>query len=66
MVAFPKTKADRVASGDPRLSIEERYPPFSVCASAVTRAVEDLVDKRVMLREDAQSAVNRLLIPWPP
>src|ERR1700694_4441616 len=30
MVAFPKTKADRIASGDPRLSIEERYPSFSV------------------------------------
>ena len=24
-IPFPKTKADRLASGDPRLSIEERY-----------------------------------------
>ena len=23
MIAFPKTKADRLASGDPRLSLEE-------------------------------------------
>ena len=27
-VAFPTTKAAREASGDPRLSIEERYPNF--------------------------------------
>ena len=28
-IPFPKTKADRIASGDPRLSIEERYPTLS-------------------------------------
>jgi hypothetical protein len=61
MVGFPKTKADRIASGDPRLSIEERYPSFTAYASAVTRAVEDMVARRIMLREDAQSAVDRLL-----
>ena len=61
MVPFAKTKAERLASGDPRLSIEERYPSFSVYSSAVTRAVEDLVARRLMLREDAQSSVNRLL-----
>jgi len=33
MIAFPKTKAVRLASGDPRLSIEERYPSFSVSAA---------------------------------
>jgi hypothetical protein len=32
-----------------------------VYASAVTRAVEDMVARRLMLREDAQSAVDRLL-----
>jgi hypothetical protein len=61
MIAFPKTKADRLASGDPRLSIEERYPSFSVYAAIVKNAIEDLVAKRLMLREDAQAALNRLL-----
>jgi hypothetical protein len=61
MVAFPNTKADRVRSGDPRLSIEERYPSFSVYASMVKNAVEDMVAKHLMLREDAEVAVNRLL-----
>jgi hypothetical protein len=61
MIAFPKTKANRLASGDPRLSVEERYPSFSVYAAMVKDAVEDMVTKRLMLREDAQPAVNRLL-----
>jgi hypothetical protein len=61
MVAFPKTKADRLASGDPRLSIEERYPSFSVYAGMVKSAVEDMVTKRLMLQEDAQPAIDRLL-----
>jgi hypothetical protein len=61
MIAFPKTKADRLASGDPRLSIEERYPSMSAYSAKVRDAVEDLVSKRLMLREDAQGAVDRLL-----
>jgi hypothetical protein len=61
MVAFPKTKADRIASGDPRLSIEERYPSFSVYAARVKNAIEGMVAQRLMLREDAQAALNRLL-----
>src|SRR6185295_12368056 len=61
MIAFPKTKAERLASGDPRLSIEERYPSFSVYAAKMRAAVEEMVAKRVMLTEDAQSAIARLL-----
>ena len=62
MIPFAKTKADRLASGDPRLSIEERYPSFSVYAAMVKNAVEDMVARRLMLREDAQAAVDRLLL----
>jgi hypothetical protein len=61
MIAFPKTKADRLASGDPRLSVEERYPSFSAYAGMVKNAVEDMVAKRLMLQEDAQPAIDRLL-----
>ena len=61
MIAFPKTKADRLASGDPRLSIEERYPSFSVYSAKVRAAVEEMVAKRLMLPEDAQAAIARLL-----
>ena len=61
MIPFAKTKADRVASGDPRLSVEERYSSFSMYSAKVKNAVEDMVAKRLMLREDAQPAVDRLL-----
>jgi hypothetical protein len=61
MIPFAKTKADRLASGDPRLSIEERYPSFSMYTAKVKSAVQDLVDKRLMLAEDAQPAIDRLL-----
>ena len=49
------------ASGDPRPSIEERYPSFAMYEAKVRAAVEDMVSKRLMLREDAQPAVDRLL-----
>jgi hypothetical protein len=61
MVAFAKTRADRIASGDPRLSIEERYPTFSAYASLVGKAIDDMVARRLLLREDAQAASDRLL-----
>lgn len=61
MIPFAKTKAERMASGDPRLSIEERYPSFAVYAEKVKGAVQDLVAKRLMLPEDAQPAIDRLL-----
>ena len=54
-IPFPKTKAERIASGDPRLSIEERYPSLSAYSEAVTKAIEELVARRLMLREDAQA-----------
>jgi hypothetical protein len=61
MIAFPKTKAERLASGDPRLSVEERYPAFSVYAAKVKNAVDDMVAQRLMLPEDSQPAIDRLL-----
>ncbi|HSV20378.1 MAG TPA: alpha/beta hydrolase domain-containing protein [Casimicrobiaceae bacterium] len=60
-IPFAKTKADRTASGDPRLSIEERYPSFSAYYFAVTAAINDFVAHRWMLPEDANAALNRML-----
>jgi hypothetical protein len=61
MIPFPRSKADRIASGDPRLSIEERYPSLAAYASAATKAVNDLVAKRLMLKEDADANIARLI-----
>ena len=60
-IPFPKTKAERIASGDPRLSIEERYPTFSVYETAVKNAVDDMIAKRLLLQEDKAANLNRLL-----
>jgi hypothetical protein len=60
-IPFAKTKAERTASGDPRLSIEERYPRFSAYYDAVKKAIDDMVARRLMLREDAQRNLDRLV-----
>jgi hypothetical protein len=60
-IPFAKTKAERMASGDPRLSIEERYPRFSAYYDAVKKAIDDMVARRLMLREDAQRNLDRLV-----
>jgi hypothetical protein len=64
MIPFPKTKAERIASGDPRLSIEERYPTADAYASAAKKAVDDLVAKRFLLPEEAQPSLQRVMRLW--
>jgi len=60
-IPLPATKAARTASGDPRLSIEERYPNFQTYYYLVTQAINDIVSEGFMLPEDASAAANRLL-----
>jgi hypothetical protein len=60
-IPFAKTRSDRTASGDPRPSIEERYPSFGQYQSAVIRAIDTLVKDRLMLCEDADEQLTRLL-----
>jgi hypothetical protein len=58
-VPFAKTRAERAASGDPRLSLEERYPTHEAYVSAVRRAAEQLVTERLLLRADADEIVRQ-------
>ena len=58
-IDFAKTKAERLASGDPRLSIEERYPTHEQYVSAVTRAANALRQDRLLLDEDVQRYIDR-------
>ncbi|MEO8752509.1 MAG: alpha/beta hydrolase domain-containing protein, partial [Casimicrobiaceae bacterium] len=60
-IAFPTTKAARTASGDPRLSIEERYPNFLDYYYKVSKAINDMVGERFLLPEDSGTAMNRML-----
>ena len=54
------TKAAREAAGDPRLSIEERYPNFTAYYFQVSNAVNNFVAQRFMLPEDAAATTNRM------
>jgi Alpha/beta hydrolase domain len=55
-IAFAKTKAERLAAGDPRPSLEERYADHGAYVSAVTRAAQALKAERFLLDEDAAAA----------
>src|SRR6266516_1744992 len=59
-IAFARTAADR-ANGDPRPSVAERYPSFDAYYPKVVSAIDDLIAQRLMLCEDAQSELNRLV-----
>jgi hypothetical protein len=52
-IPFAATRAERLAAGDPRLSLEERYPDKQTYVSAVEAAARDLVAERLLLPEDA-------------
>src|SRR6185437_9757614 len=56
-IPFQSTKAGRLASGDPRLSVEERYATYDQYHALVINAVDQLVRKRFMLCEDADAYV---------
>jgi hypothetical protein len=61
-IPFPKTQADRIAIGDPRLSLEERYGgTHEGYVAAVIAAAADLVAKRYLLAEDAFSLISQAL-----
>ena len=57
-IPFAVTKAQRKASGDPRLSLQERYGSTAGYVAAVTAAVNSLVSQRLMLASDASGAIS--------
>ncbi len=59
-IPFARTKAERTSSGDPRLSIQERYPSFEFYLAAVEKSVDDLIARRLLLREDGRPELKRL------
>ncbi len=53
---FAKTRTERLAAGDPRPSLEERYPDHGAYVSAVARAAQALRAERFLLDEDVAAA----------
>ncbi len=58
-IPFHKTKQERIAAGDTRLSLEERYGNQAGYVDAVTKAANDLVSKRFLLEEDAAIIIDK-------
>jgi Alpha/beta hydrolase domain len=58
-IPFAKTKAERTASGDPRLSLEERYVDHDGYVRAVKTAAEKLVRDGYLLAEDASTMISQ-------
>ncbi len=56
-IPFAKTKAERLASDDPRFSLEERYGTHENYVAKVRAAAERLVRTRYLLQDDADRLV---------
>jgi len=56
-IPFAATRAERLAAGDPRLSLEERYGSHDAFVAEVRAAARDMVDRRLLLATDAAKIV---------
>jgi hypothetical protein len=57
MLPFARTRADRLASADPRLSLEERYGSHAGYVAAVKKAADHAVARGFLLPADAAALV---------
>jgi hypothetical protein len=56
---FAPTQSEREAAGDPRLSIEERYPSKADYLDRVTKAAQALVAEGYLLEDDVQTVLEQ-------
>ena len=57
MIPFAKTKAERAANSDPRLSLEERYTDHAGYVAAVRKAAANAVAQNFLLQKDADALI---------
>ena len=60
-IPFAKTRVERMASGDPRLSIEERYPSLANYYEQAVKHAADLVNQRFLLPDDAARLLKQIM-----
>jgi len=58
MVPFARTRAERLANGDPRASLQERYADHAGYVAAVRRAAANAVARGFLLPADADGLVS--------
>ena len=59
-VPFPKTAAERIALGDPRLSVQERYGSLANYVNQSILVGKNLVARRLLLPQDFQTLVTQM------
>lgn len=64
MIAFARTHAEREARGDPRLSVEERYPSEQESLNKIESAARELAKDRFLLDADVPQAAARAKQRW--
>lgn len=57
-IPFRRTKAERLAAGDPRLSLEERYINHEGYVNAVAKAAHKLEGERLLLPADVEKYIS--------
>jgi len=60
-IPFPRTQADRLAAGDPRPSVQERYESLDRYTNKVVKALQRMAKQRLLLCEDFNSELARLV-----
>jgi hypothetical protein len=63
-IPFPATKGERAAKGDPRRSIEERYPSKAAYLDQVRRAADGLIENGYLLPEDVERILAHSARRW--
>jgi hypothetical protein len=56
-IPFARTRAERLANKDPRLSLEERYGDHAGYVAAVRKAASEIVAQGYLLQEDADALI---------
>jgi hypothetical protein len=63
-IPFARRRADRQRTGDPRPSIEERYPGRDDYLGKITAAALELVQRRFLLSQDLPDVLSRAAAHW--
>lgn len=63
LIPFAPDRATRIAKGDSRLSLTERYDNHTNYVTTVTTLVNTLVNQRLLLVTDAEAYINAAQVP---
>ena len=63
-IPFARTGAERIKTGDPRLSIAERYPSKAAYLEKIRAVTSDLIARRFLLAQDTPAMLRRGSASW--